>query len=72
MPSLLQQHLREELGFQFPFNVTRVNPANAEAKLQYSLFPLKVSALQIPAVHSNGQAQALSAICLMNNRRSEA
>lgn len=62
MPTLLQQHLRKELGFQFPLNVPRVNAANAGAKLQYSLFPLKVSALQIPAVHSNGQAQALSAM----------
>lgn len=72
MPTLLQQHLREELGFQFPFNVTRVNAANAGAKLHYSLFPLQVSILQIPAVHSNGQAKAPSAICLMTNRRSEA
>lgn len=38
MPTLLQQHLREELGYQFPFNVTRVNAANAGAKLQYFLF----------------------------------
>lgn len=35
-------------------------------------FPLKVSALQILALHSNGQAQVLSGICLMNNRSSEA
>lgn len=66
MPTLLQQHLKKELGFQLPFHVTRVNAASA-AKLQYSLFPLEVSVWQILAVHSTGQAQAPSATCLMSN-----
>lgn len=51
MPTLLQLRLRKELGFQLPFHAARVNAASAGAKLQYSLFPLEVSAWQIPAGH---------------------